>query len=241
MYGTLPSPPYSHIRVSLLSNRPVQLQTPLERALDDRLHQSAFVIHNDDPKEVVGIAVIWRITDAEGKSHTTTQMMDEFLSKNRNIVINPGGSLAVSPGGWLPEDPEAHLINSDLVAQQQNRVAERIKSAASVSASVDSVIYSNGEVWGPNISGLDKEITGRHAAAVHLASVIRNALANGEDAQLILKQLSSTKYDPTSDYKAKWESRFAIQLLARGPQFDAGVRYLEALPVPPLFERKSNW
>ena len=236
----VPASPHPHIRLSELSSQPIGGRTPLEEALDVRLYENAFVIHNDDAREVVGVSVIWRIIDADGSSHTRTQMMDEFLSGRRNIVIKSGGMLAVSPGGWLPKAPEANIINSDSVAKQQNRAAQRIKDAKSISASLDCVIFSDGEVWGPNASGLDREIAGRFAAAAHIAAIIRDALANGQDTQPVLKQITSTKFDPHSDYQAKWESRFAQQLSSRGPQLDAGIRYLEGLPAPPRLAPQSQ-
>ena len=109
MYSEVPASPHPHIRLTPLSSQPIAARTPLEEALDVRLYRNAFVIHNDDAREVVGISVIWRTTDADGSSHTRTQMMDEFLATRRNVVIKPGGMLGVSPGGWLPKLPEAAL------------------------------------------------------------------------------------------------------------------------------------
>jgi hypothetical protein len=96
-------------------------------------------------------------------------------------------------------------------------------------------------VWGPNVSRLDKEITGRYAAATHIMAIIKDALANGQDTQPILKQIALTRYDP-SNYQAKWEIHYGQRMLSPGPQttLDGWIRYLEGLPVPPSFVPQSQ-
>ena len=180
---------------------------------------------------MVGICVLWKITDKSGHTSTAKIMMDEFLSTVKNSVILPGGTLDVSPIGWLSSLPP--MMPGQRINAAVKEGASRVADAARITASVDSLIFEDGETWGRNSCHLDQEIAARKVAAAHVAELVEGAVASQNDVREVLHQLARAPFNPATDFQAKWEARFADQMLSRGGDIGPQLRYLQKLPTPP--------
>jgi hypothetical protein len=175
------------------------------------------------------VCVLWTITDPLGKTSTITLTMDEYLTTVRSVAIAPHGKISVAPSGFVLPMPEQGISVGS--GTSDTRLATRLADAQSVTVSLDSIIYEDGTLWGPNACEFDKRLTARKAAAIHIAQVARRAMAYNEDPANALKPFASES--DSSNQQAEWESNFANQLLANPKQMESLLQYLESLPSPP--------
>jgi hypothetical protein len=225
----IPKSPAEHIRITRFADEPSTARDPFPGPELEPLRKAAFTIHNDDDREVVAVCVLWTITDPLGKTSTITPTMDEYLTTVRSVAIAPHGKISVAPSGFVLPMPEQGISVGS--GTSDTRLATRLADAQSVTVSLDSIIYEDGTLWGPNACELDKRLTARNAAAIHIAQVARRAMAYNEDPANALKPFASES--DSSNQQAEWESNFANQLLANPKQMESLLQYLESLPSPP--------
>jgi hypothetical protein len=225
----IPRSPAERIRITRFADEPPTARDPFPGPELEPLRKAAFTIHNDDDREVVAVCVLWTITDPLGKTSTITLTMDEYLTTVRSVAIAPHGKISVAPSGFVLPMPEQGISVGS--GTSDTRLATRLADAQSVTVSLDSIIYEDGTLWGPNACELDKRLTARKAAAIHIAQVARRAMAYNEDPANALKPFASES--DSSNQQAEWESNFANQLLANPKQMESLLQYLESLPSPP--------
>ena len=239
----VPHSPHPNVQVARFSDTASAPETAFADASVEPLYDAAFSIRNNDQKEIVGICVIYTITDATGKTYTHTFRKDEFFTSQRNVVISPGGSLSVSPSGWVPSVPQpgsagvssSPISPGTVPGPGLQDIASRIASAQSVSASLDSIIFSDGSTWGPNLGRLNEDIVARKIAADYVLKLVTAALEGNQDWKPALKELLANRYDPETNFTQKWKSRFAQQLLLEQVPISAGIAFLKAIPAPMKF------
>lgn len=224
----LPKSPAQNIRITRFADEPSSGKDHFPGPELKPLRDAAFTIHNDDDREVVAVCVIWTVTSPTGHTSTITVTMDEYLSTVPSVGIAPHGKLTVAPTGLVTTQERGISVGS---CHSDVRLATRLADAQSVSVSVDSIILADGTVWGPNNHGFDQSLTGRKAAAIHIAQVARRAMAYNEDPANVLKPFVSG-FD-SKNHQAEWESQFANQLLANPERRESLLHYLESLPTPP--------
>ena len=113
-----------------------------------------------------------------------------------------------------------------------------MSSGTDLAAKIDTIIFGDGEVVGPNSTHFDTEIQNRKMAATGLAKQLRNAMARGEDPKVTLNRIMESE-PSRSDTLAFWQRRYARMMLLRFPRnFDGQLAATEKLPEPPNFFRK---
>jgi hypothetical protein len=224
----IPKSPAQNIRITRFADDPSSGNAFPGPQLEP-LRKAALTIHNDDDREVVALCLLWIITDPLGKTSTSTVTMDEYLTTVRSVAIAPHGKISVAPSGFVLPMPEQGISVGS--GTSDTRLATRLADAQSVTVSLDSIIYDDGTLWGPNTFGFDKRLTARKAAAIHIAHVVRKAMVDNEDPATVLQPFVSG-FD-SSNHQAEWESQFANDLLANPAQMNSRLQYLESLPSPP--------
>lgn len=200
---------------------------------------ASFVLENMSDRRIVGIAVRYVVANQDGKLHNHDSMSDGFLSPGSQGVAAPHSRLLVAPGMFMPESlwSERRAFVGPGPANI-SAAAKDFTNASAIAVDVDSIIFEDGEVVGPDQLRLSEEIHARKAAAEALASQIRGALARGDDPRSFLSQLSGGARVGT-DRTAKWSTLLAHRL-RRMDRFDSMLSYLEGLPTPPNFFRLNK-
>ncbi len=201
------------------------------------LMPATFWLKNDDDRSIIAIGTIWTVTYDPGSTRTMRFTADSFLDRYARPVVQPHSRLLVGPRLWLPENGvEQYLTTEYFKRVQLPKLAETIAdfgNASKVSVEVDSVIFSDGEVAGPNRMGLDSDISGRKAAAQKVVQVVKMSGSDPVLSRPVLLQLISGAR-VRGDRTTVWQHRFAQQLL-HSPDFEGVLNYLERLPEAPAF------
>jgi len=228
-----------HPSIQLADTKPDEVRALLGGALLP-LQPASFWLTNNSDKPIVGIATRWVVSNSDGTAHTKLFTADSYLNTRALPVVGSHARLLVAPRIWLQEGRLGEYAASPYFADVQRtglrRIADEFANAKSVMVEVDSVIFSDGEVAGPNRMGLDREIAGRGSAAQAVLNVLREAGPGESDSRTALLRLVS-KPVVRSDKSDVWQHRFAEQLL-HSPSMANAAAYLRNLPSAPAFYRQ---
>jgi hypothetical protein len=207
-----------------------------------KFHPAAFILTNQSSRAVVGLAVRWVYVDQSGRQGFLTHQSDSLSKANAIPVMPPRTRLLVAPGVFLPESlAQSPHIGPPLEALDGRAVPD-MANASEITVQIDSIIFEDGQVVGPNNFHLDADIQGRKIAAGELAKQIRTAQSRGEEPTFTLRQiLEKAKEAPAdrSDRVSSWMLKHSRRLL-NAPVFEKRLVELENMPVLPNFHAENG-
>ena len=180
---------------------------------------NAFVISNNASRDVVGLVVIWTYTDVTtGKAAIHYMNSDSFMQPTPN-VITAGTRLLVAPGVFLPEAMVSTAHLGPTVGNMDGSLVREMQGATNMAVKIDALIFSDGEVTGPNESRYDSQIENRNMAAVAIAKQVRNAMAKGQDPKTVLVDVLASQ-PAREDSLGRWRVNYAQMLPAGARNLD---------------------
>ncbi len=211
----------------------------LDAAVIADLHPAMFILSNLSDKAIVGLAVKWVYTDQTGNVGRYIHRSDSFAMIKSVAVVPPHERLLIVPRAFLPESLLFAAHTGPSLGALGRSAEPGLATVSEISATIDTVIFEDGELVGPNESHYDTEIQSRTIAAEQLASQVREAQARGEDPKPLLQEILKAQTFSETDFVAQWTLQYAHRLL-EAPIFDVQLSDLENPPMPPKFFRKTN-
>lgn len=178
------------------------------------------ILENRSGKNVVGLTLRWTWTDTAGHERTLYYRTDSLFLNQRAIVVD-GGTLLVTPDFLLPKS----LLSSGMIMpgrEMMSRDAAELAKASNVTVDLDTIIFEDGLVAGPDLSQTLSKIQARREAAIQLATTVIEMLKNGQDPSVMLAQAAKPTQPVTIDnWVAIWRARIARLLQHGNPQLTA--------------------
>jgi hypothetical protein len=202
------------------------------------LAPASFVVSNGSGKAIIGIGVKWRLVDSAGRETTYTEATHSFLKRSLRPLTLAHGRLLAAPLTYVSEDHLLHPEKGVMAVLPGDAFIARFSGAATIHAEVDSIIFQDGEVAGPDDLGLVKSIRDRRDAAAEIVKQVESAQAQGKDANEALRTLA-TRMPVGDPGVARFERKLSAELLHER-EFDFQLQYLKGIPAPPLFYRKDT-
>jgi hypothetical protein len=204
-------------------------------ALNDA-QPASFVVDNGSDRAIIGIAVQWIFITPSGEQNVYSSRTHSFLSAKAAPLVAPHGRMFVAPQVFIPE---AAVTSGGLIGTvPPARIVAQLQSASSIHVRIDSIIFADGEVVGPNRLNLPGEIQDRKIAADLITRHVHAARTLGKDPIAALHDLPASP-SPWGSGVDKHRSQFASQLSST-KHFDAVLSFIEAIPAPPKFFRKDG-
>lgn len=224
-----------------------------------------FVLSNGDVRQVVGVAVKWTVVDGTGSQQVLPFKSHSYLAPGFAPLVGFHQRLIVLPGMFIQEP----LLRSQgmILSFPSKRLIDKFSTAQNVSAEIDSIIFSDGEIVGPNSLHLDSDIQGRrdavdivirtvHAGAMvsmrrgapgaatpHSATEIDDFIHRLDghlpDEHPIIQALKQLRHPAAADLASKAASEFSQQLI-QTDHFKGMLDYIYSVPTPPTFYRKDG-
>jgi hypothetical protein len=220
--------------------------------------QPAFtVLSNRSDKAILSLTTTWVTTDASGKEHKLVYSCDSFLTPDLRAVVPNGASVLVGPQVLVPESLASQYgakgyfgaINPAVLQQFANEYA----GASHVKVTIDSIVFDDGEVVGPDQEHYTTEIEARKSAATRIAGQLQASVKNGQPLAESVYHLTPTPV-PTvqsppggsslaSSQESTWASHFIrnlqrAQRLGDDRRLQAYLAYMERLPQPVKMYRR---
>ena len=195
---------------------------------------------NNSSRPIVGIQVLWTITDGSGHETVHRYACDKVsairaLSPSLNRIRRCWSVRILT---WIPLEQIPRYQKTPGFTSSFSRLQQftsQFRAATSVSIRVDAIIFSDGEVVGTDEMGFADEIASRAAAASQVSRAVSNAKASGKVPSLELLPMTQGKIG-RGDHMGTWKRRFAKQLI-KSPNLSETLNYLQRLPTPPTFFR----
>jgi hypothetical protein len=227
----LPSSPHSNIRVTAIGDSQSKAISELFNLHPEMSEVSplSFVIANESEKGIMAIAVTWTGRDSSGASAVSKFLGDNYLLATPKPLIKSHSRALILPDEVVAEE-NVGLVQKGIINTLKRRVA-RFVSFPTVELQIDSIIFEDGEIMGPNQLGMDEVISGRRQAAKEL--LLFKSKLGDENIDLRNRELAKFAKNPVSrDHASMWKSRFAEDILKSSHQ-EYKWAYLEKLAAQP--------
>jgi hypothetical protein len=215
-----------------VSNLPVVVTT-----VAPQLPLGTFLLVNKKAKPIMAVTVEWKYVEDSGKVVSRSYFCDGYLRVPSAPVIDSGASGLITPEGCTPEELFPRLVSGGLIAppfERDKAFAAQASSITNVSITVDAVIYSDGEVAGPDKRQYANEIAMRDRAMRSVASSVESAGADLTASESLLASISSNAVG-SHDKQTQLEARWAATLM-HSPNLPGTLAAIKnAAPLPTFF------
>lgn len=214
----------------------------IDKAAFANVHPASFVLTNISNRAIVAIAIEWSYISEDGYEGHHLYKSSNLSIKNAKALVQPHTRLFVGPNMALPESLASAPHIGPRFEALDGRSAPWAATASQMSATIDVIIFEDGELVGPNQSHYDGEIQSQKLAADQIASKVRYALSQGQDPTPTLKQIAGGTLASTTDFIGLWSTLYAQQLLRARDSgtFEQQLSALEKTPTPLRIFRKAE-
>lgn len=209
---------------------------PLTRGIPGvtRLRPYSVVIVNRTTKPIVGIALRWTWRDSAGQPRVH-DLRSDGLFLVRHELLSPNGKILVAPGTVLPVGA-ARTGYTQAWNTPGSQIKQLEQTSGEITVALDTVVFADGEVAGPDESRTLQYIQARAAAAQSLGRSVLKLLQQGKDPSAYLSQIKSQGYSSRGDYFSLWTFRLTDHLLAARDRKQCAEELL-GIPILTLFRR----
>ena len=207
----------------------------------------AVIFTNASSEPLTSIVARWTVVDPGGTFRNKDIVHDDYSHLRHNRVqllglpddsIAPGARLLVTTKGFS-KALDVSRAHCGVFAGPLNYHSLE-NDAAEIRVSLDSAVYPDGRLVGPDIFGIGHYLQSRYKAAQEVVHRIDEAVAAGEDVDAVLRDLADKSGTPD----LRWHRMFAASATTRGPERKPGyVGWLESarrMPKPPELYRDGE-
>jgi hypothetical protein len=206
------------------------------------VQNAAFFVANNSERPILSLVILTVASNAStGVRRTGRLMLDAFESSGLRPVLLPGHRAFVMPPLTLiPEEEIPTMLSSRFPPAKQNSdwfVGTGLATVTVATVDIDSVIFANGEVQGPDSEHFMQEVPNRRRAA---ASVL--AAINAKDSTSLAAMANQPVQHNDGNF-SEWQRRFASAYLGAKDEASQAfqIRRLQNYPAgPPLFRNASS-
>jgi hypothetical protein len=196
----------------------------------------AVILENHSGKDVVSLTLRWTWIDRSGRQHENDFWIDGLFLVHRPVVAN-GDVLLVTPSFLLAKS----LLTSGTILPASRaslaQQAAQLSGSSQLALTVDSVIFADGLVLGPDQSNTLVKIRARRQAATQLSNTVLRMLQEGQDPSAMINH-AADQPPVGPDFVAAYTANLAM-LFQHGGDLRATAKTLATLPDLP-FHRPSE-
>jgi hypothetical protein len=208
----------------------------LSRPESSHIADVAVVVANRSSRAIDGLVLQWIVRNEEtGQDVPNTIPIDRFIRDNGEAIVYQGAQVLVTPTGYITDaQTSGHFITSALMSK---RVVDKwLATKAPVRVVLDSVIWDDGAVDGPDTFRIIEWVRTRHSVAREIASAVQEHRGNPAAIEKVLSRMvqAAGKARSPYDQRAHWTRR----LVASAQRDDQFVFRVAAVPEPSLRRNK---
>lgn len=201
----------------------------------------AAVLENRADKDITALRYQWSMTLEDGTTRKSTVSSDSYLVDVYRPVLKQGDRQLICLSATIDESLLEHILNGGgcMGSGSHHR---SLAGVTSIHLEIETLLFADGELAGPDTSNYMSEIRLRKPAAEYIAKQIRSAAAEGRDVAPVLVALAEIPRH-RDDFLASWIRRYAADSMSRAAsefQREAHLRYLESRPTLPEIYRRGN-
>jgi hypothetical protein len=203
------------------------------------LPPGSFLLRNFTAISVNVIVAKWSYRDQTGSTQQKKIYCDAYLASPVEPLVKPHELSLVTPGGCTRQEYFGSLktgsfLGSPLGSPHNKSILNSKDSIAEVEISVDSAIFENGQIWGPDQLRYYATIMQRHAAAQSVVEELIAAKKAGEDLSTRLQKIQSDAHNKKDQFS--WFRADQAGMIERSPNPEGTLRWLQQQSPLPEFQ-----
>jgi len=199
----------------------------------------SFLLFNHTGTPITVVVATWSYWDKAGNMQPRKIYCDGFYLSPADVQVSANDLALVTPDGCVRQEYFAHMaagkpmLGSPLQSGlNQSLVADR-NNTASVQISIDSVIFADGGIWGPDTLRYSPAILERYIARQSVVKEIDTAKAAGENVDSHLESIQAearARKDKPSNLRAH-----IARSLQSSTNREGTLKWLREQAPPPQF------
>jgi hypothetical protein len=202
----------------------------------DRLPKGSFLIQNLTETRITAVVAQWAFIYSAGVKKRQIQC-DGYLFAPTQTIVGPRDMALITPGACTSREMFSRLngpaIGSPLASSINATVLRSEPNLESVEITIDSIIFQDGSIWGPDRQQYYDKIMQRHVAAESFVREVTDAVARGEDVRTRARKIheeNASRNDRASALKGHYAT-----LLEHSPNPEGTLKQLQAREPLPEF------
>lgn len=203
----------------------------------DRLPRGSFLLRNRTDIRVTAVVAQWTFTTRSGLIKHRQIQCDGYMLAPVQTIVSSNDAALVTPGACTSRAMFSRIdgpaIGSPLASSINAAVLASQSEFESIAITVDSIIFEDGSIWGPDQQQYYNKIFARHVAAQSFVHEVSEAVARGEDVRVRARKIreqTATSNDRASALKGHYAA-----LLEHSPNPEATLRQLQSREPLPEF------
>jgi hypothetical protein len=235
-YDSFSSPGFKLIFETLQSDNPLRLlaQPPEEAA------RSA-VLENRGERDITAFCYSWLTTVASGETSRRTCSSDSYATPRYHPVLKAKDRKLITPRITLDESLINHIRGGGGCIGGGIGSNRSLEGALSLRLEIDLLVFSDGEIAGPDRERYALELQYRKIAGDFIVKQVKLAQAEQRDVSPVLSALAEAPRT-REDSLARWTRDYAQDYLRHAAmgRGEALVQGLENRPALPRFFRREG-
>jgi hypothetical protein len=214
-------------------------------SVDAETPPGSFILVNRTDTPITAVDVRWNYTDGKGELKQSGITCDAYVFAPLDAIVKTNDLSLITPYGYTTQDLFPRLATGALIGSP---LAPSIGGPISVDPKVtmhlyvDSVIFQDGQIWGPDKFQYYAQIQDRYLAVKNFVAEVAAARSAGEDMPALLARIredAESKADtPTS--KASSRRAYYARLLQGRRNPEPRLQQLQAQTPPPAFHHMGE-
>jgi hypothetical protein len=203
------------------------------------LPPGSFLLFNHTTTPIAVVVAAWSYWDKSGIMQPRRISCDGFYLSPPDVQVAANDSALITPDGCVRQEYFAHMaagkpmLGSPLQSVLNQNILAARDNTASVQISIDSVIFADGGIWGPDTLRYSPAILERYIARQSVVKEIDEANAAGESIDSRLESIRAealSRKDKPSNMRASIARSLQLSTNREG-----NLRWLRNQAPPPQF------
>jgi len=203
----------------------------------ERLPPGSFLLHNHSTTAITAVVTQWKITSTTGVVETQNLKCTGYNSFPRQVMVRSNDFTLITAHSCAKSElfPQLDRIamNSPFQFPNSGRLVDSPQSVEKIEITVDSVIFEDGSIWGPDTQKYYRRIWADYLASQEVVNECKAAATRGEDIKSHANKIRGdleTKTDRASALKKRYAG-----ILAHSPNPQRTLVQLQSREALPEF------
>jgi len=200
----------------------------------DRLPSGSFLLQNLTSAPINAVVSTWDYLNEQGQPEQARLNCDGYLLGAINPIVEPNSTTLVTPYGCAGEQLFPRLATGALLGSPLVPVRRQFQPdvRSPIRVSVDSIIFANGDIWGPDTLRYFTGIQARYSELEQLMLDIDAVRSSQADLPTILSRIDQ---DSTVVADAHPRRKYFVKLLRLSPNPEKTLEQMKTHSRPPVF------
>lgn len=241
--ATMPTVTVTNKSDSLIQITPIDTTHKPPAPLDQisaTLPPGAFILTNQTATPINALVVLWSYADKNGSTQQKRFNCNGYLVVPPSVIVRANDSALIAPGGCTMREYFDHMVagkpmlGGGLSEARNKSIRDIADTITGVKITVDSVIFVDGRIWGPDTQQYFQTITAAYWAIRSVVEEVSAARTAGQDISIPLEKIR-IETQGKGDHSSRLRNSYADSI-RHSPNPERALEELSQQPPLPEFQ-----